>query len=101
MLRRTIILGFLIIIGSAVKVFMEYSFNRNSQNPESPKTVTGTQTIMLDEDTCNRTANMLLFKNSSASAVTMRTLMPKFLKITNQATPLTKLMRNDNRSKII
>jgi len=73
---------------------MEWTLNRESQNIEVPKTVSGTSTIDMTEAMCNMTANVLESKNGSN--VTLPTLMPKFLKITTQASAVDKLMRNDN-----
>ena len=84
--------------GSTLKVTMEWTLNRESQNPEVPKTVSGTNTIGLSETICNVTANVLE-SVENATSVTLPELMPKFLKITTSASAIDKLMRQDNLRK--
>lgn len=95
------------ISGEGMTVAMEWTLNRRSENPESPKTVSEKNEIKLQKSECLEFLNVLQSKNGSK--VRIHQLMPKFLKITSpgKANPVSQLMHlidddnNDNSKKDI
>lgn len=76
-----------------MKVAMEWTLDRRSENPESPKTVSEKNDIPLEYEECRQFLDVLNRKNGSR--VKLKKLMPKFLKITSpgRASPVQQLMR--------
>lgn len=75
---------------------MEWTLNRRSENPESPKTVSEKNEVKLQLQECSHFLNVLQSKNGSK--VRIHQLMPKFLKITSpgKAGPVASLMRYED-----
>lgn len=89
------------VLGTSLKVTMEWTLNRNSENPESPKTVSETQSVGMTKEMCDETKAVLESKNNTQMYIPH--LMPKFLKITSlgKASPVSKLMRLDKSTFIV
>lgn len=73
---------------------MELTLNRQSENPESPKTVSNAKSVDMTPEMCESTGAVLSWKNGSQAYIPH--LMPKFLKITSlgKASAVVKLMRD-------
>ncbi len=80
-----------------MRISIEWTINRNSENPESPKTVSEANTVDLTKEICNSLLR-ILNTNQTGSNVTVPKLMPKFLKVTSlgKASPVAKLMYNNS-----
>lgn len=83
-----------------MKITIEWTINRRSENPEQPKTVTESNSASMSKETCEAMLSVLTSPGSEKN-VTIPYLMPKFLKVTSigKATPVVKLMRNEDQSK--
>ncbi|XP_065226860.1 piezo-type mechanosensitive ion channel component isoform X3 [Planococcus citri] len=82
-----------------IKVAMEWTLDRRSENPESPKTVSEKNDIILEPEECTNFLKVL--QNKGNSTVRLKKLMPKFLKITSpgRASPIPQLMRFEDYSE--
>lgn len=82
-----------------MRISLEWTINRKSENPESPKTVAESNFVPLSEDICKE-MNKVLNSTSSNNNVTVPYLMPKFLKVASigKASPVSKLMKNQDQS---
>lgn len=85
-----------------MRISLEWTINRRSENPESPKTVAESNFVNLSKEICKEMNNVLNL-TGSVKNFTIPYLMPKFLKVTSigKATAVDKLMKNEDQSKII
>lgn len=88
--------------GSRMRISLEWTINRKSENPESPKTVSESNFVPLTNDICKE-MNTVLNSTGTENNVTIPYLMPKFLKVTSigKASPVAKLMKNEDQSKLL
>lgn len=84
-----------------MKVSFEWTINRQSENPESPKTITESNVVPLSPEMCKDMLNVLETDENGVRNFTIPQLMPKFLKVTSigKASPVIKLMKHHDSSK--
>lgn len=83
-----------------MKISFEWTINRQSENPESPKTITESHLVPLSPEICKDMLRVLESENGVKN-FTIPLLMPKFLKVTSigKAAPVMKLMKKYDSSK--
>lgn len=83
-----------------MKISFEWTINRQSENPESPKTITESNIVPLSPEICKDMLYVLESENGVKN-FTIPQLMPKFLKVTSigKASPVIKLMKDHDSSK--